>query len=171
MPKGPGIPVLRKCHDENENVYIKICYCFVCCFSKAFLLLCRCLLARHQTLTRVYSAYRGEPGKLTGWKGAAAAVFAWNNRTKMHKHKQPIDSRSHAARSGAPSSQYHQILFPVSCPQEWSAILTVAQPPRRHGRWRYLRESFWVNVRLLSSCRGPQSALKCSYCGDSVTRG
>ena len=107
MPKGPGIPVLRKCHDENENVYIKICYCFVCCFSKAFLLLCRCLLARHQTLTRVYSAYRGEPGKLTGWKGAAAAVFAWNNRTKMHKHKQTNR-------------------FPISCRQEWSAILTVS---------------------------------------------
>ena len=33
-----------------------------------------------------------------------------------------------------------------------------------------LRGSCWAMFRLLSSWRGPQAALKCSYCSDRVTR-
>ena len=46
-----------------------------------------------------------------------------------------------------------------------------ARPPGSLQVKLFLRGScFGANVRLLSSWRGPQTALKCSFCSDRVTR-
>ena len=56
-----------------------------------------------------------------------------------------------------------------SCRRGGRACIERPGPARRAPQWP-ARIGVWMDFRPLSSCRGPQAALKCSYHSDSVTR-